>query len=247
MSTNITLPVVYEESSGLPTFSREPDSEYQIALHKRNSWNPIISGNVAVLMSRAGRVVIGIGDAMVVKYTCFDNQEEFHALEDVGKVVTVGTPRPLLHWRCLSSGRYAVSMTRLPGEPLDDDALSFDPVILDEVSKSLRRILTSVRTLTSPTIRGPGDGMVRSGLLRCGGAKFPGVDDGVSLVEYLIKVYGPNAGDFLVSKVREYLDGLPGRKDVFVMTHSDLHPNNFVVNRTEHNTDVALIDWERSS
>ena len=66
---------------------------------------------------------------------------------------------------------------------------------------------------------------------------FLGIDDSLSLVEYLIRTYGSNAKSTTIHNIRnaysDYLDGLPDCKDVFVMTHSDLHPNNVVMDRAE--------------
>src|SRR5882724_9525814 len=155
MITGAVPPVLHEESYGLPAFARDYNSDYQTVLRRRDDWNPIVSGDISTLASRAGRVVVGVDSTIAVKYTCFDNRGEFHALEDISRIAGIRVPRPILHWDCPSSGRY-------------------------EVSKSLRSTIASVRTLTSPTIRGPGDNLVRSSLLRCHGAKFSGVDDGTS-------------------------------------------------------------------
>jgi len=251
MITGAVPPVLHEESYGLPAFARDYNSDYQTVLRRRDDWNPIVSGDISTLASRAGRVVVGVDSTIAVKYTCFDNRGEFHALEDISRIAGIRVPRPILHWDCPSSGRYAVSMTMLPGKSLDDNATYFDPSILDEVSKSLRSTIASVRTLTSPTIRGPGDNLVRSSLLRCHGAKFSGVDDGTSVIEYLIRTYGSSADCSSASRVREsysrYLDNLPDRQDLCVMTHSDLHPSNVVIEETGCDTNVGLVDWERAS
>ena len=53
--------------------------------------------------------------------------------------------------------------------------------------------------------------MVRSGLLRCHGFTFLGIDDGVSLVEYPITAYWSNTESTTIRNVNnaysDYLDG----------------------------------------
>src|SRR5882724_2339462 len=77
MITGAVPPVLHEESYGLPAFARDYNSDYQTVLRRRDDWNPIVSGDISTLASRAGRVVVGVDSTIAVKYTCFDNRGEF--------------------------------------------------------------------------------------------------------------------------------------------------------------------------
>ena len=243
-------PTVYARPTGLPDFSPDSGSDYQKALRARDSWDPLAGGEIAMLSSRCGRVTVGVGSGLVVKYSTHDLHGEYTTLDEVHKACKSGTPRPVAHWKCETPERWAMVMTRLPGEPLDDDAKHFDGRVLRGVSRSLRDIMASARKLKSPTIGGCGVEPARSRFIGCDGLGFNGVNDGLSLLHHMTRLYS-GAGDVAVGRVHSehsaYVASLPGGVETYVMTHGDLHPNNVVVHDEGGTVRVGLVDWEFGS
>lgn len=244
----VPLPKTHSESYGLPEFSIEPNSEYQKALRKRDAWDPTKEGEIVVAGGRADRKIVVVSNTIIIKYCCSNNYSEYRALEDISDIDDSLVPRPIFRWQ--NGERYGMAMTKLPRKSLDDDAPDFEPHILRSIADRVCHITTMVRKLSKTSIQGPGSPMVRSRILGFHGLTFSGDNHGRSLIEHLIKIYGYDNDD-LISKVRceysRYLDNLPNRKDVFVMTHCDLYPNNIIVDEKEGSIKVGIIDWEMAS